>query len=152
VFAEVPEKWGGYLSCKLKHPGRSVGIEGMTFHTLRHWFTTNLVRRGIPLGDVAKLTGHETLRVLLRYGGHSPRDSSRTAIAALDDAALARERGDGYEARGPDATIVDPLDPGHGIGYGGALVRGPEASPLGRTRSGSGDRIGHPAPAAVGQG
>jgi integrase len=69
----------------------------MTFHTMRHWFTTNLVRRGVPLGDIAKLTGHKTLQMLLRYGGHSPQDSSRKAIAALDDASLAREQGPEYE-------------------------------------------------------
>jgi integrase len=48
----------------------------MTFHTMRHWFTTNLVRRGVPLGDIAKLTGHKTLTMLLRYGVTDRRMSS----------------------------------------------------------------------------
>jgi hypothetical protein len=42
-------------------------------------------------GDVAKLTGHSTMTMLLRYGSHSPQDATKKAIAALADAALARE-------------------------------------------------------------
>jgi integrase len=100
VFGSIPQSWAGYLADKVKAPAKAVGIEGMTFHTLRHWFTTNLVRRGVPLGDVAKLTGHKTLTMLLRYGGHSPQDSSRRAIAALDDASAAREDEPVYDAMG----------------------------------------------------
>jgi integrase len=91
VFAHLKKTWGGHLAARLKRPGKKVGIEGMTVHTMRHWFTTNLVRRGVPLGDIARLTGHSTMTMLLRYGSHSPQDATKKAIAALADAALARE-------------------------------------------------------------
>lgn len=66
---------------------RCVGIplekrSHVTFHTLRHTAASLMVAAGVPLFDVAKILGHSTLAVTMRYAHFAP-EAGRSAIDAL---------------------------------------------------------------------
>ena len=46
---------------------KSAGIEGLTFHDLRHEATSRLFEKGLNPMQVAAITGHKTLQMLKRY-------------------------------------------------------------------------------------
>ena len=46
---------------------RAAGIEGLTFHDLRHEATSRLFEKGLNPMEVAAITGHKTLQMLKRY-------------------------------------------------------------------------------------
>ena len=46
---------------------RASGIEGLTFHDLRHEATSRLFEKGLGAMEVAAVTGHKTLQMLKRY-------------------------------------------------------------------------------------
>jgi integrase len=66
------------LACK------KAGIEGITWHKLRHTFTTRLLEQGVDLATVQQLLGHSTVVVTMRYA-HRNLDSKRHAVSKLDD-------------------------------------------------------------------
>ena len=69
---------GGFaLACK------KAGIDGVTWHTLRHTFASRLVNRGVDIVTVQQLLGHSTITVTMRYT-HTNLDSKRTAVAKLE--------------------------------------------------------------------
>ena len=69
---------GGFaLACK------KAGVEGVTWHTLRHTFASRLVNRGVDIVTVQQLLGHSTITVTMRYT-HTNLDSKRTAVAKLE--------------------------------------------------------------------
>ena len=45
----------------------SAGVEGLTFHDLRHEATSRLFEKGLNPMEVAAITGHKTLQMLKRY-------------------------------------------------------------------------------------
>lgn len=45
----------------------AAGIEGLTFHDLRHEATSRLFEKGLNPMEVAAITGHKTLQMLKRY-------------------------------------------------------------------------------------
>ena len=45
----------------------ATGIEGLTFHDLRHEATSRLFEKGLGLMEVASITGHKTVQMLKRY-------------------------------------------------------------------------------------
>ena len=49
----------------LKHAGLT-GL-GITLHTLRHEFCTNLVRKGIDIVEVSRLAGHGDIKTTMKY-------------------------------------------------------------------------------------
>ena len=69
----------------------------VTFHSLRHSAASFMVASGVPLFDVAKILGHSTLAVTMRYAHFAP-EAGRAAITALGNA-LAGESGPRREAR-----------------------------------------------------
>ena len=73
----VDLKAGFGLAC---HKG---GIEGVTWHTLRHTFASRLVARGVDIVTVQQLLGHSTVTVTMRYT-HTNLDSKRSAVAKLE--------------------------------------------------------------------
>ena len=44
-----------------------VGIEGLTFHDLRHEATSRLCEKGLPIMTVQAITGHKSTQMLKRY-------------------------------------------------------------------------------------
>jgi len=74
----VDLKAGFGLAC------RKSGIEGVTWHTLRHTFATRLVDRGVDIVTVQQLLGHSTITVTMRYT-HTNLDSKRAAVAKLEN-------------------------------------------------------------------
>jgi site-specific recombinase XerD len=63
---------------------RRSGIEGVTWHALRHRFATRLVDRGVDIVTVQQLLGHSTITVTMRYT-HTNLDSKRAAVARLEN-------------------------------------------------------------------
>lgn len=72
----VDLKAGFGLAC------RKAGIEGVTWHTLRHTFASRLVSRGVDIVTVQQLLGHSTVTVTMRYT-HTNLDSKIAAVAKL---------------------------------------------------------------------
>ena len=46
---------------------KAAGVEGLTFHDLRHEATSRLFEKGLNPVQVAAITGHKTLQMLKRY-------------------------------------------------------------------------------------
>lgn len=46
---------------------KAAGVEGLTFHDLRHEATSRLFEKGLGLMEVASITGHKTVQMLKRY-------------------------------------------------------------------------------------
>ena len=62
---------------------RKAGIEGVTWHTLRHTFASRLVNRGVDIVTVQQLLGHFAVTVTMRYT-HTNLDSKHAAVARLE--------------------------------------------------------------------
>ena len=73
----VDLKAGFGLAC------RKAGIEGVTWHTLRHTFASRLVARGVDIVTVQQLLGHSTVTVTMRYT-HTNLDAKRNATQKLE--------------------------------------------------------------------
>jgi integrase len=73
----VDLKAGFGLAC------RKAGIEGVTWHTLRHTFASRLLNRGVDIVTVQQLLGHSTITVTMRYT-HTNLDSKRLAVEKLE--------------------------------------------------------------------
>ena len=75
VLESLPRKIdGGVWSMQPKSFSRAfervcktAGIEGLTFHDLRHEATSRLFEKGLGLMEVKTITGHKTLQMLERY-------------------------------------------------------------------------------------
>ena len=55
----------------------------VTTHTLRHTAASLMVAAGVPIFDVAKVLGHDTIQVTMRYAHFAP-EAGRAAVEALD--------------------------------------------------------------------
>ena len=73
----VDLKSGFGLAC------RKAGINGVTWHTLRHTFASRLVSRGVDIVTVQQLLGHSAIAVTMRYT-HTNLDSKHAAVAKLE--------------------------------------------------------------------
>jgi len=62
---------------------RKAEIENFTFHDLRHCFCTKLAQRGVDIYKIAKLAGHEDIRMTQRYSHHCP-ESLRDGVEILE--------------------------------------------------------------------
>jgi site-specific recombinase XerD len=59
------------------------GLKERSFHSLRHYFVTQLLRRGAGLEAVRTLAGHSTLEMTQRYA-HATGDDLKAAIGRLE--------------------------------------------------------------------
>jgi integrase/recombinase XerC len=59
-----------------------LGVREWSFHSLRHYFCSTLIRRGASVEAVRLLAGHSKLDVTQRYV-HATADDLRAAIARL---------------------------------------------------------------------
>ena len=62
---------------------RKAGIEDFTFHDLKHCFCTKLAQLGVDQYKIAKLVGHEDIRMTQRYSHHCP-ESLRDGVEILE--------------------------------------------------------------------
>ena len=72
----VDLKAGFLKACK------KAGIAGVTWHTLRHTFTSRLVKGGVDIVTVKELLGHSTITVTMRYA-HTNLQAKREAVHVL---------------------------------------------------------------------
>jgi integrase len=61
------------------------GLEGVSFHTLRHTAASWMVQWGVPLNTVREVLGHQSFAMTLRYAHLAP-DHLAGSAAALDAA------------------------------------------------------------------
>ena len=59
-------------------------LEGFHFHTLRHTFTTNLLRSGAMPKDVQEILGHSSVSTTMNIYAHADRESKRSSVRLLD--------------------------------------------------------------------
>ncbi|MCR5384237.1 MAG: site-specific integrase, partial [Saccharofermentans sp.] len=59
-------------------------LAGFHFHALRHTFTNNLLRNGIPLKDVQETLGHEKSETTMRWYAHGNRETKKASAKLLD--------------------------------------------------------------------
>lgn len=64
---------------------KEAGIDGRTFHTLRHTFATNCVENGMDVKTLSELLGHSDVKITLNRYVHPTMDSKRKQIGALSD-------------------------------------------------------------------
>ena len=62
---------------------KRAGIQGFTWHSLRHSFASRLVMAGVPLRTVQELLGHQSATMTLRYAHLSP-EHQLEAVLKLD--------------------------------------------------------------------
>ena len=60
-----------------------VDLDHCRLHDLRHTYASKLIRRGVPLFYAARLLGHRTIKMTMRYSHLSPIDLDN-AVAVLD--------------------------------------------------------------------
>jgi site-specific recombinase XerD len=73
-------EWG--LRSAFRSAAASIELQGFSPHSLRHFFVSQLFRKGAPAPAVQMLAGHSHLTVTQRYA-HATEDDLRTAIARL---------------------------------------------------------------------
>ncbi len=56
------------------------GLQGVTLHTFRHTFASQLVMAGVPLRDVQELMGHKSFETTLRYAHLSAEHVKRQVL------------------------------------------------------------------------
>lgn len=64
---------------------KETGVEGKTFHTLRHTFATNCVENGMDVKSLSELLGHSDVKITLNLYVHPTMDSKRKQLGALSD-------------------------------------------------------------------
>lgn len=81
-----PTPRSGYFTGFFQAARRQAGLpDGVTFHTLRHSFATELIANGVSETDVAELLG-DTVTMVHETYGHPSVDFRKRAREALDDA------------------------------------------------------------------
>jgi integrase len=73
-------KAGFKLACK------QAGLEGVTWHTLRHTFASRLLAKGADIVTVKELLGHSTIVVTMRYA-HTNVEAKERAVLTLGTSA-----------------------------------------------------------------
>ncbi|MEE8124862.1 MAG: tyrosine-type recombinase/integrase, partial [Nitrospirales bacterium] len=61
---------------------KAAGLEGVTWHTLRHTFASRLAMSGQPDGTIAALLRHSTTALVKRYAHLSP-SHLKTAVETV---------------------------------------------------------------------
>jgi len=72
--------WG--VDIGLKTITDKVGLKGVTLHTLRHTFASQMVMAGVPLRVVQELMGHQSFQTTLQYA-HLQKDHAMNYVLKL---------------------------------------------------------------------
>ena len=56
----------------MRKAAHAAGLQGVTFHTLRHTFASHAVMNGVDLYILAKILGHRDLSMVQRYAHLAP--------------------------------------------------------------------------------
>ncbi len=83
------------------------GLTDVRFHDLRHTYATRLVRAGADLLTVARLLGHQDLRMVQRYA-HPGAADARRAVRALENRTRSRHRMDTTSKKGLRVVAATP--------------------------------------------
>jgi integrase len=78
-----PINASNFYSRKFKPALEAAGIEGITWHRLRHTLGSRLALQGVSIQAISKILGHSSTQVTERYAHLMP-DSYRAAIQTLD--------------------------------------------------------------------
>jgi len=70
------------LKAGFKMACRRAGLEGITWHTLRHTFASRLIRSGTDIVTVKELLGHSTIVVTMRYA-HTNDETKTRAVNGI---------------------------------------------------------------------
>ncbi len=64
---------------------KRIGLEGMRFHDLRHYYASALLNAGVPVTEVSRRLGHADPAVTLRVYSHAlPEAASGSELAAIE--------------------------------------------------------------------
>lgn len=74
----VPVKRSASISDRFALTAREAGIDGLTFHDLRHEAISRFFEKGLSIPEVAVISGHKTWGQLKRYTQLRPTDVLRT--------------------------------------------------------------------------
>lgn len=73
---KTPREW-------FKNACKAAGVNGFTWHDLRHTFGSRLAMAGIPLRRIQELMGHKTIQITCRYAHLAP-EGQLDAVRRLD--------------------------------------------------------------------
>lgn len=91
AMTALGKPWGeSGLNQAFKRAQRRAGRSGLCFHDLRHFFVTELFRKGIGAPTVQRLAGHAELSTTQRYADMTANDL-RAAIALLGNGGATSE-------------------------------------------------------------
>ena len=75
-------RWSGVRHAFRRAVARA-GLQGVSFHTLRHSFASRSIAAGVPLAYVEDLMRHSDVRLTMRYT-HPQLDHLRAAVELLN--------------------------------------------------------------------
>ena len=114
---------------------RRAGIQGVTWHTLRHTFGSRAVMAGVDIRSVQELMGHSTITMTMRYMHLSP-NHLRTAVNKASLGVMASKTGNGTGSKtGSNVNLVIGGEPSRivevsqtTVGFIGGAERGRTAA------------------------
>jgi Phage integrase family len=71
---------------RVKELMRAVGLEGVSLHSLRHSFASELLSKGVPLAVVSERLGHADQNITLSIYSHAMAADTRAAAKVWQDA------------------------------------------------------------------
>ncbi len=74
------------VGARVKELMVSVGLEGVSLHSLRHSNATELLRNGVPIAEVSRRLGHADQNITLSIYSHAVPADSRAAARVWNDA------------------------------------------------------------------
>ena len=89
---------------------KAAGIDGFTWHCLRHTFASRLVMAGVDIRTLAELMGHRTLQMTMRYAHLAP-EHKAAAVAKLDNPTDTKTSTDTQLAQGNNVILFPQLLP-----------------------------------------
>lgn len=84
----------------------SCGIQGATFHTLRHTFATRCIELGFDIKSLSEILGHSSVNITLNRYVHPSMEFKRENMARISGLLL-EEMGKGRKAKGRGRKKVD---------------------------------------------